>query len=62
MIYPGLIAGASLPPIDIDELYAEFATADDNASTVLDELYAEMVWADGGTIADEIFAEFAIAT
>ena len=62
MIYPGLIAGATGSPIDIDELYAEFATADANASTVLDEVYAELAWADGGTIADEIFAEFAIAT
>jgi len=62
MIYPGLIAGASLPPIDIDELYAEFSITDANAATVLDELYAELAWADGGTIADEIFAEFAIAT
>jgi len=60
MIYPGLIAGRK-PNTSIDELYAEFASTDANAATILDEIYAEVAWADGGTIADEIFAEFAIA-
>jgi hypothetical protein len=57
MIKAGFIAGAK--PFVIDELFAEFAAADDNAATVMDELFAELSWADGGTIADEIFAELA---
>jgi hypothetical protein len=58
MIKPGFIVGAK--PFAIDELFAEFSQTDQNASTILDELFAELSWADGGSVVDELFAEMAI--
>jgi hypothetical protein len=59
MIKPGFIVARSASTIDIDELFAEFSQTDQNASTILDELFAELSWADGGSVLDELFAEFA---
>ena len=60
MIKSGFIAGSSSSLIDIDEAFAEFSSTDDNANTVMDEIYSELSFADIGTIADEVFAELVI--
>jgi 2C-methyl-D-erythritol 2,4-cyclodiphosphate synthase len=58
MIKSGFIVGGL--PFVIDEVFAEFSSTDGNAYTVMDEIYSELSFADIGTIADEVFAEFVI--